>query len=338
VTYNGVPQKVDDPALGKSGWMATSDGAVALNQPFGASGWFPVNDTPRDKATYDYALTVPSSLHALANGDYLGRTAKDGMTTYRWRMRSPMASELALVAIGKYDVLRVKGSAGVPANLTAIDSALVKPGQLALYSRKTAQVVKWESKLFGRYPFSTTGGILDDIKVGYSLETQSLPVHDWDTVGKNPDDDLIVHELAHQWFGDSLTPAKWRDIWLNEGFATYAEWLWAEKSGTSTVDKEFKAVYSAGAKADLWKGVLADPGRDHIFDPIVYQRGALALHVLRKKIGTKQFFGLVRSWTAHNKGKNVTTRQFQAFAEKYTGKQLDGFFHTWVYTAGKPKL
>jgi aminopeptidase N len=339
VSYNGVPKQIDDSALGKSGWVATSDGAVALNQPFGASSWFPVNDTPRDKASYDYALTVPKALHALANGDFLGRKSKDGMTTYRWRMRSPMASELSLVAIGKYDILRVKASPGVPANMTAIDSALVKsPKQLAAYSKKTAQIVKWESSLFGRYPFSTTGGIVDDIKVGYSLETQGVPVHDWNLPGANPSDDLMVHELAHQWFGDSLTPAKWRDIWLNEGFATYAEWLWAEKTGKSTAEKQFKAVYSAGAKADLWKGVLADPGRDHIFDSLVYQRGALTLHALRKKIGTKKFFGLARSWATHNKGKTVTTRQFQAFAEKYTGQQLDGFFHKWVYTAGKPKL
>jgi predicted metalloprotease with PDZ domain len=250
-----------------------------------------------------------------------------------------MASELSLVAIGKYDILRVKASPGVPANLTAIDSALVKSSkQLTAYSKKTAKIVKWESSLFGRYPFATTGGVVDDIKVGYSLETQGLPVHDWNMRGVNPSDDLMVHELAHQWFGDSVTPAKWRDIWLNEGFATYAEWLWAEKTGTSTAEKQFKAVYSAGAQADLWKGVLADPGRDHIFDSLVYQRGALTLHALRKKIGTKKFFGLVRSWADHNKGKTVTTRQFQAFAEKYTGQQLDGFFHTWVFSAGKPKL
>ncbi|MEO5875828.1 MAG: M1 family metallopeptidase [Streptosporangiaceae bacterium] len=339
VSYEGVPKPVEDPALGRSGWITTSDGAVALNQPFGASGWFPVNDTPRDKAAYDFALTVPDGLQALANGDFLGRRAKAGKSTYRWRMRSPMASELSLVAIGKYKILRKKGSRGVPANLTAIDSALVKsPGQLASYGKRTAQIVTWESKLFGTYPFTTTGGILDNIKVGYSLETQGLPVHDWNLPGANPSAGLMVHELAHQWFGDSVTPAKWRDIWLNEGFATYAEWLWAERAGGATAAKQFKLAYSAGAKAQVWQGVLANPGRDHIFDSLVYQRGAMTLQVLRKKLGDDRFFGLLRAWATHNKGKNVTTKQFHAFAEKYSGKQLDSLFKKWVYTAGKPKL
>ncbi|ROO82792.1 peptidase M1-like protein [Actinocorallia herbida] len=336
VAYDGKPAQINDDPLGSSGWIATSDGAVALNQPFGAATWFPVNDTPKDKASYDFAITVPQGLTAIANGDFLGRKTAKGKSVYRWRMKQPMSSELSMVAIGKYKVLRT--NTGGLESYTAIDSALAESGQLKKYDKKTRSVLRWLSGRFGAYPFTSTGGILDEVNVGYSLETQGRPVHDWNMKGKNPPDDLIVHELAHQWFGDSVTPAKWKDIWLNEGFATYAEWMWTEKNGGATAAQQFKQAYSAGPNADVWKGVLAEPGRDHIFDNFVYQRGAMTAHRLRVALGDKVFFGLLKSWLATGKGGTVSTKEFQAFAERYSGKQLDALFAKWVYKAGKPKL
>ncbi|GAB3671930.1 M1 family metallopeptidase [Actinocorallia lasiicapitis] len=337
VVYGGKPQRIDDALLGQSGWITTEDGAVALNQPFGAATWMPVNDTPKDKATYSFNMIVPKSVTAIANGEYKGRkTTKDGRYSFKYAMTTPMASELSLVAIGKYKVRRTGGK--LP-SLTAFDTDLVsgtKP--LAKYEKKTRSILAWESKLFGAYPFKTTGGIVDELGVGYSLETQGIPVHDWGARGVLPPDDLLVHELAHQWFGDSVTPARWKDIWLNEGFATYAEWLYAEKSGGKKVDTQFKTTYSAGADAEVWKRVLADPGRDHIFDSLVYQRGAMTLHMIRKSLGDATFFRLVKSWAQLHKNKNVTTEDFHAYAEKFSGKQLDSLFKAWVYTAGKPKL
>ncbi|MEO3782500.1 M1 family metallopeptidase [Actinocorallia sp. B10E7] len=337
VRYSGHPDKIADQPLGTSGWITTSDGAVALNQPFGAASWFPVNDTPKDKATYTFAVTVPKNLTALANGDFVSRKVKGGKAVHRWRMRQPMSSELSMVAIGDYEVLRTR-SGGLQ-SVTAFDSALAaSKKQLQTYDKKTRTVLKWQSKLFGPYPFTSTGGIVDKLDVGYSLETQARPVHDWNTSGQNPPDDLVVHELAHQWFGDSVTPAKWRDIWLNEGFATYTEWLWSERNGERTAEQRFRGAYSAGPGADVWKGVLGDPGRDHIFDNLVYQRGAMTVHALRKELGDDVFFRLVRAWLASYRGKTVSTRQFHAFAEKFSGKQLDALFKKWVYTAGKPQL
>ncbi|MDX6738562.1 M1 family metallopeptidase [Actinocorallia sp. A-T 12471] len=336
VVYDGKPAQINDDPLGTSGWVATRDGAVALNQPFGAATWFPVNDTPKDKAAYDFTITVPKGLTAIANGDFLGRKTAKGKSVYRWRMKQPMASELSMVAIGKYKVLRTN-TGGLP-SYTAIDSELAGAGQLKKYDKKTRSVVRWLSSRFGAYPFTSTGGVVDEVNVGYSLETQGRPVHDWNLKGKNPPDGLIVHELAHQWFGDSVTPAKWKDIWLNEGFATYAEWMWSEKSGGATAAELFRLAYSAGPNADVWKGVLAEPGRDHIFDNFIYQRGAMTVHRLRVALGDKVFFGMLKSWLANREGGTVSTKGFQAFAEKYSGKQLDGLFDKWVYKAGKPKL
>ncbi|MCD0447868.1 M1 family metallopeptidase [Actinocorallia sp. API 0066] len=337
VGYDGKPQQINDDPLGASGWVATRDGAVALNQPFGAATWFPVNDSPRDKAAYDFALTVPKGLTAIANGDLVSRKVTGGKTTFRWKMKQPMASELSMVAIGRYKVLRTNVN-GLP-SYTAIDTELATaPNQLRAYDKKNRAVLRWLQGKFGPYPFTSTGGVVDEVNVGYSLETQGRPVHDWSLKGKNPPDGLIVHELAHQWFGDSVTPARWKDIWLNEGFATYAEWMWSEKTGGKTAAEMFQLAYSAGPNADVWKGVLADPGRDHIFDNFVYQRGAMAVHRLRVILGDKTFFPLLRSWLAHHRNGTISTKSFHAYAEKYSGKQLDTYFKRWIHTAGKPKL
>ncbi len=333
VTYSGVPQKIDDPALGVSGWVATKDGAVALNQPFGAATYYPVNDTPEDKATYTQTITVPRGLTVLANGEPGRTTTHDGRTTFRWHMNRPMASELSMIAIGDYDVTRTVAAGGL-ANITAIGTSIdTKPGQGRVFNQTTAQIIRWESSAYGRYPFDSTGGILADVGVGYALETQSRPVYDQDT--SEVDGDLLAHELAHQWFGDSLTPARWSDIWLNEGFATYAEWLYQERFNGVPVRQTFAKTY---ADEEDWTGKVADPGRDHIFDDLVYNRGAMALQALRMKIGDRAFLRMLTLWPTTHRYGTVSTRTFIRFVERLTHRDLDAFFHTWLYQPGKPAL
>ncbi|WP_119727319.1 M1 family metallopeptidase [Thermomonospora amylolytica] len=340
VAYSGVPQKIEDDALGVSGWVATDDGAVALNQPFGTATWMPVNDTPADKAAYTFALTVPSDLQALSNGDYAGRRTADGRTTWRWRMPQPMASELAMIAIGRYNITSGRTPSRIP-NITAIDENLdTAAGQGAGFHKLTSDVTEWGADTFGRYPFGSTGGIVDAVGVGYALETQGRPVYDRKgRPGVNPSSALVAHEIGHQWFGNSVTPAYWRDIWLNEGFATYTEWLHSEQHGGATAQETFDEVYATPATDGLWQVKVADPGRDNIYAHAVYDRGAMTLHMLRRAVGDEKFFALVRAWYSQNRDGNVTTADFVRHAKRYGNPaQLDALFNAWIHTTGKPAL
>ncbi|WP_202868675.1 M1 family metallopeptidase [Kribbella antibiotica] len=333
VTYSGVPQKIDDPALGISGWAATKDGAVALNQPIGAATYFPVNDTTRDKATYSQSITVPTGLTALSNGEPGPTTKHGGKTTFRWRMNRPMASELSMIAIGDYNVTRSTTADGLP-NITAIGKSVdTKAGQGKVFNETTAQIVQWESSVYGRYPFESTGGIIGDLGVHYALESQGRPVYDQRS--SNVSGGLLAHELGHQWFGDSLTPSRWADIWLNEGFATYSEWLYDEKFNKIPAQQTFKETY-AGTKD--WSGKVADPGRDQIFDGLVYNRGAMTLHALRLKIGDRAFFRLLKQWPTTHRHSVVSTQDFIRYVERQTHRDLGAFFQAWVYQPGKPAL
>jgi aminopeptidase N len=337
VAYSGVPQLINDPALGVSGWIATHDGAVALSQPFGSATWYPVNDTTHDKATYDFTVTVPTGLKVLANGDPASERTEGGTTTFRWIDRQPTASELVLLAIGHFDVTSTRTASGLR-NITAVDPAAVTTATAgADFNKLTGDIIDWEQKVYGRYPFSSVGGI--DVlapNVGYSLETQTRPVYARRAAGAIPSADLLSHELGHQWFGDSVTPYVWQHIWLNEGFATYTEWLYSEQHGGKTAQQLFNAAYNSAGRD--WTGKVADPGRDHIFDDLVYTRGAMTLHQLRRTIGDKAFFALVKAWPATHHYGNDTTAEFTAFAQRYTHKDLRPLFQTWLYTAGKPKL
>ncbi|MGV9351764.1 M1 family metallopeptidase [Streptomyces spiralis] len=359
VAYSGVPQLINDPSLGVAGWIATHDGAVTLSQPYGSATWYPVNDTTHDKATYDFTVTVPTGLQVLANGDPAGEVEEGSNTTFRWIDSEPTSSELVLMAIGHFDVSDTRTASGLR-NITAVDPAAVQAGLSSAatadqtegrgqrrtapltapaddFNKTTADVAEWAQNLYGTYPFSSVGGI--DVlapNVGYSMETQTRPVYAKGSPGALPSASLISHELAHQWFGNSVTPNTWQDMWLNESFATYTEWLYSEQHGGQTVQQIFDAAYNSASRN--WSGKVADPGRDHIFDDLVYTRGAMTLHQLRLAIGDTAFFKLVKEWPAAYRYGNATTAQFMAFAQQYTQTDLSPLFQTWLYTEGKPAL
>jgi aminopeptidase N len=348
VTYSGVPKTLQD-ALGGNGFFHTDDGAVAAGQPDGADTWFPSNDHPRDAASVDVTITVPEGLEALSNGVLRGQSTKDGWTTWRWHAAEPMATYLVTLAIGEYDVHAYEAD-GIRF-WDAVDVGLSDPtadGSTPLGVRASAsfarqpEILAFLSDFLGPYPFRAAGGIVDDTpELGFALETQTRPVYPAGAFGDPVSGDLfVVHELAHQWTGDLVRLARWRDIWLNEGFATYAEWLWGEHEGLATVQEQFDQFAALPADDPLWTLAPGDPGpaADQLFDNSVYNRGAMTLHALRLAVGDDTMHRIAREWTSDFAGKAVTTDDFIALAEHESGQQLDELFRTWLYTPGKPAV
>lgn len=332
VRYAGQPQPYRHRQLGRTGWIRTRDGATALSEPYGSETWFPVNNTIRDKATYAISVDVPNRLKAASNGRLARRVVGERRTVWHWREDRPMAPYLPTVSIGRFQMFRGKTASGVPL-LTFVDASLGKERRAR---RELREIVDLMQRRFGPYPMETSGLIIDKINVGYALETQSRPVLPGFAPGY-----LIAHEIAHQWFGNSVTPSDWSDIWLNEGFATYAEWLydaWRYKK-PRTPHRQFRFLYEIyGPRAAFWDTPPGDPGSvSRLFASPVYDRGAMTLQVLRERVGDRAFFRILRRWAQANAHGSVTTEDFIALAERVSGKQLDRLFEVWLYTPGKPR-
>jgi aminopeptidase N len=332
IRYGGIPQSYKD-SLGEIGFLKTDDGAVAIGEPEVAASWFPVNDHPRDKATYAVKITAPDGLTAMSNGVLKGKQSAAGWTTWSWQEDSPMVSYLATVVIGNYRVQQ-STHAGKPVFL-AVNSALDSQADAQL--ARTPEVVDFLESKFGPYPFNAMGGIvINDKRVRFALENQTRPVYTGSFFGSGKDATwALVHELAHQWYGDSVSINEWKDIWLNEGFATYAEWLWTEKSGGQSVQKSFDTQY-ANFESPMWGIPPGNPGKPNLFSISVYTRGAMALHVLRMNVGDDAFFKILRTWASEKANGNATTREFIALAERISGKPLGQVFDEWLYGTVRP--
>ena len=558
--YDGVPETLTE--FGLSGFIHTDDGAIVIGQPHVAATWFPANDHPRDKATMSFHITVPTGVEALSNGALVSQQVNGAWTTWNWNAVEPMATYLAMMAIGQFDIdayaagglnywdaidesllepiaptipvesgvqflysqisepayKRVTRTINVPAggatlsfdalrdteqgwdyffveartaggsdwttladqngnttqdtgecpyntlfwypfferyltsfvldpgdpadpdddflrcnptgttgswnavsgqssgwehwtvgladnagsprqvevSLTyasdgfiqgqgvAIDDIVVSTGQgstgfepdanvldgwvvgpapapsdpnqnswipateiplipgvgtgAQLSFARQPEILGWQTGIFGPYPFSTAGGIVDQVDVGFALENQTRPTYSPNFFGPNqPNDFVIVHEIAHQWFGDSLAVDTWQNIWLNEGFATYAEWMWSEREGLGTAEQTFNDFAGIPADDEFWTLAIGDPGPDRFFDFPVYARGAMTLHALREEVGDRRFFEILRTWAAEQAGGNVTTREFIDLAERIYKKDLDPLFTNWL-SGGYPVI
>ena len=333
VTYAGTTGQPVDNTGAFYGWVSFEDGAFVANEPDAAPTWYPVNDTPTDKASYDFRITVPNGKTAVANGFLVGQRTRGDWTTFTWRAPEQMASYLSTASVGDYKLLQYK-SGGVWM-IDAIDADLYdlpgKPNPEDSLAR-TGEMIQFFQPIFGRYPFGSFGAIIDDDEdAGYALETQTRPIY-----SGVPGESTVAHELAHQWFGNSVSPSKWADIWLNEGWASYAEWLWAEHNGGITPAQQFDELFLEPADSNLWSTAPAAPGAEGIFDRGVYDRGAMTLQALRVKIGDDSFFRLTKQWTSRNRDSDASTQDFIAMAERVSRQQLDDFFTTWLYTDTKP--
>jgi aminopeptidase N len=326
VNYHGVPHAVTDPDGSTDGWVRTADGADAVAEPIGAKTWFPCNNHPRDKATFRVRLNVPVALVAASNGHLVEHRSVGTRGIWVWAENEPMTTYLATAAIGRFR--QPIGTAGNVAIRSYIDPVTGSPSHML----DTQHALAFLSRTYGRYPFHDAGVIVDQTGVGYALETQTRPTFDGDT-----DVRTLVHEFAHQWFGDSVSLHKWEDIWLNEGFATYAEWLWEARTDPSAPQHEFQSAYRTPASDPFWSQApdnFTNPAQ--LFAAPVYERGAMTLQALRNKIGSPAFFSLLRGWvTAHAYG-HGSTRQFEALAEQLSGQDLQHFFDVWLDQPRKP--
>ena len=342
VSYSGVPTGLSSK-LFAMGWQKVGGTIFTLDEPQGAATWFPVNDTPADKATYTFHLTVPEPYVATANGVLVDTQPKGTGRTFTWKMDRPMASYLAAVDVGKFSAETSTSAGGVTVrNYFATDVATAAHDAFS----RTGEVIDYFASLFGPYPFAAYGVVVPDADTGAAMENQTLSLFGRDVVTKRMADPtagpmFLSHELAHQWFGDSVTIKHWDDIWLNEGFATYASWLWLEHAqGRQALEGRVKL-----SQQGLSKSAEPPPGRlgaSDMFGSNVYYRGALTLHALRLTVGDASFFRILRTWADRYKYGNADTADFIAVAKEEAPQvpaaNLDALFDAWLYQPELPAL
>lgn len=334
VSYNGRPEPVSEGTnLFRVGWQTDGREAYVISEPAGAATFFPVNDHPIDKATYTFHVTAPSDQVVAANG-LLTSTADlgHGTTSWTYEARDPMASYLVQIAIGDYELVDAGEVDGVVLR-HAFHRSIATEAKDATAS--TADMIRVLSDVFGPYPFEVYGVVAVDEDLGVALETQTLTIIGSDlAVGGRSADLVLVHELAHQWIGDAVSLSTWQDIWLNEGFATYTQWLYSERTGGTSA-----ASWARGyTGSDEFEDPPGDPGPGELFTGTVYIRGGMALQALRERVGDDDFFAVLRAWVDEHRGGNVSTGDFLALAERVSGEELDDLFDAWLYGNGLPEL
>jgi aminopeptidase N len=327
--YQGVPRKVTDPDGSTEGWYRTKDGAVAVGEPVGTAAWLACNNAPRDKASFDLEIAVPRGLKAVSNGRLMSRRKAGGRVRWSWSEPKPMATYLALVDIG--DGKLVQGHVGKLPTWTLVDPRLVKKSRAAIDS--LPEIIRWEQHIYGPYPFAAAGSVVDVANLQYALETQTRPIYAF-----APDRTTVVHETAHQWFGDSVSLERWPNIWLNEGFATWTQWYFAEQHGGRSAQQVFAELYRRPAsETGFWNPPSGHPGQaKNLFAVSTYVRGAMTLQALRDKIGTQDMLKILRTWVTEHRYAHGDIEGFIALANHVSGKHLRGFFDRWLFERGKP--
>ena len=340
VDYAGVPSAIPGGPGSPSPWVRTADGAVAVGEPDIAAWWYPCNDHPSDKATFTVTAIVPAGLQVISNGALLGgpEPAGTGLEQWRWQESEPMATYLAFVAIGHYDIVRRDTRFGL--YLSAYDRGL--DPQLADAARasveRTPEILDFLSGIFGPYPFHQLGGVVPHApSLPFALENQTRPVYGEGFFGTGPDVTVVVHELAHEWFGDSVSVRHWSDIWLNEGFATYAEWLYSERTGGPSAKQIAARNYASHpADDDFWRVPPGAPGVAAVLDGPVYTRGGMALQAIRMAVGDQNFFASLRAWATDRAGGNGSVQDFLATVKRVSGKNIDDVAQTWLFAPVRP--
>jgi aminopeptidase N len=328
------------------GWVRTGDGLAMANQADAAHRVFPGSDHPSDKARFTFHVTAPGALTVVANGRLRHKERRGGETRWTYGVARPMATELAQVSIGRSWVRHARGPHGLPLRdvVPRGDRERLEP-----WLKKTPRQMSWLERRLGPYPFETYGLLIADARTGFELETQTLSLFERElftdrSIASWHTEAVMVHELAHQWLGNSVSPEKWDDLWLNEGHATWYEWSYgAERGGTSLKERARQAY----EKSDGWRKRHGPPGRLHvpkpgdktdIFRKSVYDGSAVALYALREKIGNQDFSRLQREWITQHRDGNASTADFVRLANAVAKKDLTEFFRAWLHGAKTPPM
>lgn len=334
VRYGGTPRPIRS-VWGEVGFEELTEGVLVAGQPNGAASWFPCDDHPSSKASYRIQISTENPYRAIANGELKSRRTRAAMTEWTYELAEPTSTYLVTLQIGIYESLRLQKA---PVLVQAALPARLKRNFGHDFGRQP-QMMKLFIKLFGPYPVSSgyTVVVTDD-NLEIPLEAQGISIFGANHCdGRRQSERLIAHELAHQWFGNSVTARRWRDIWLHEGFACYAEWLWSEEAGGQSADEWARHFHQrlSDSPQDL---LLSDPGPRDMFDDRVYKRGALTLHALRRIIGDDNFFALLRDWTTRHRHSTAVTDDFTGLAANYADVSLRPLWDAWLYSEDVPRL
>ena len=332
VAYTLQPEPILSAAGEHIGWFQSPGGSYVINEPEGTSTWMPCDDHPSDKATFRFELTVPTGLTAVANGGLVEHTSTESTDTWVWQEDRPMATYLIQVVTGDYEIVDGVGPNGLPLSSIVLrkDRTRMQP-----YLDTIDDQIDFFDDYFGPYPLDRYGIAIIDSFPGLAMETMGRSQFSRDDFASGRLDQLqelfLSHELAHQWFGDAVSPARWTDVWLNESFATYGEWMWLDHIGAGSL-----ADFAMAGLAEREHRSTASPEVDEMFAFNSYDGGAIVLHALRKTIGDDAFFRALQRWVADNNGSSRTTEDFVILASKVAGQDLTEFFATWLYADSVP--
>jgi aminopeptidase N len=331
--YAGAPGP-SSSRWGSVGWEELADGVIVAAQPSGAPTWFPCNDTVADKASYGIRIATDQNYTVVCNGHLVERRVVSGQAHWYYEQPQPTPTYLATVQIARYTLesTSLDGVPGVIAYPRPIEARVAHD-----FAPMTRMMALFQDR-YGPYPFDDYTVVVTPDELEIPLEAQSLAIFGANHAdGAGGSERLIAHELAHQWFGNSVGLARWKDIWLNEGFACYSEWIWSEHSGGMSAEG-LARQHRRGVAGQAMDIVVGDPGPALMFDDRIYKRGALTLHALRTTIGDPAFFRLLQEWTSTYRGATATTDDFRRMAAGYSAASLDRLFDGWLFSTALPRL
>jgi aminopeptidase N len=345
VTYTADPRKT----LAHTAWVPTPDGFAVCPQPDSAHTVFPCNDHPLDKADFTVRVTVPSGLRGVASGSLVRtETLADGRTAYTYRSREPIATELLQITVGDYVIKDRQGPHGLPLRdvVPAARASALEPA-LSL----TPGLVGWIEQRLGAFPFETYGLLpcnSDDANAFdfTGLETQTLTLYkpNYLLQGESKIGSHMMHELVHSYFGNSVSPATWADLWLNEGHADFYGLLyryergWTDSLGLTTMEARMKDTYARGDQWRKTSGPVASPNAANLFDSQRYLGGVLVLYALRQLVGETVFAAVERTFLERYRNSAASTDDYIAVASEVCGQDLSGFLRDWLYGTKTPRM